>query len=95
MKYRKSIIYIVGTVKIRTTGFELRMTQPKTLAPNQFAFALDMSIDEDQWLNRQPIRVSLGNLVPPERMPIAGQAPSDIVIGDSVPERVLKRMTGK
>jgi hypothetical protein len=89
---RKSRCFVIATINVRSTKFELRAKLPKSMAPNQFAFSLDMEIDEAQWINRLPTKISLGRLVPPEAR---ANLPIIPVVGASIPEVVMKRLTDK
>jgi hypothetical protein len=84
----KVSVFVIATVRKKTTIFETRVRQPRALAPNQFAVHLTMEVDENDWLKRMR-EINLGKVRPPEfKADVA-----DAMVGPTTAETVLRRMT--
>lgn len=89
---RRNEVYVIATVNKKVTSFALRVKEPTSLLPNQFAFKLKMEIDENKWFKRIT-EVKLGEITPP--VPDVNVPDDSIDIGLTTAENVLNRMTGE
>jgi len=87
---RKDEVWIVVTILKTKNTYNLRMKKP-ALAPNQFAYRVEINVDPKEWFNRIA-DVIMPRVSPPEayRIDVAG-----IDVGKSNAEQVMERLKGK
>lgn len=84
-------VWVVATVGRRKNSYALRVREPKTLAPNQFAYRLRIPFDREQWQDRIA-EVELTEVEPPK---LPEPQTIETLVEKDTPQRVLDSLVGR
>ena len=83
-------VWLVCTVNVRSVHFSLRITEPKSLPQNCFAYKLTFQVNADDWRNRVKV-LSLPTISSPSLAEMQQTHGSLVEKNDA--GKVLERMT--
>lgn len=88
---RRDTIFIIATINKKSSQFEMRKRQPRSLLPNQVCIPIHVEINEEDWFDRfEDVRVL--KLKPPAK-PTTGW--SEMTFGKTTTENVIDRLAGR